>query len=385
MIQHFMIFLLFSFCVGAAAEENEAPTPAEIIIEMGNGKVVIESRGIDLDGVTLERLQTDILVHPKLVRQVTGEEPTRVTLSGDDIDILAREIHRHSEKQAEKIKKLLVKDLTANASVGLDDGDPTEGIGIPKGSDKVIFGDDFTVGPLESLNDVVVLGGHVTVAGNVQDLVVLGGSVQLLEGASVENLIVVGGKFEAALGAQIHGDKVLINEFNATQTIDRWMWSRVETFGNHLSHFFLAFLAALLGPWLLRKLVPNYLGRLRERQKQSWFRNIFFGLSLILVSLPLLLLLVISIVGILMIPAYSLGVVLLIMFGYAFAVEGLGLLFFKSRNFSTVAVALLSALIWVIIGLIPVLGFLVRLTLFSIAIAALVLALRESEIQPKNT
>lgn len=77
--------------------------------------------------------------------------------------------------------------------------------------DRVIFGDSVHVKKDETVRDLVVLGGSVVVEGTVTgDLVLMGGSAEVKEGARVRgDAVIFGGSLDIEKGARVDGEKVV--------------------------------------------------------------------------------------------------------------------------------------------------------------------------------
>src|SRR5262249_2539904 len=79
-----------------------------------------------------------------------------------------------------------------------------------RGLDRVVVGQSLTIGPDETIDRAVAVGGSVTVSGHVRrDVVAVGGSITLLPGARVEgDAVAVGGLVSIEEGATLEGDHV---------------------------------------------------------------------------------------------------------------------------------------------------------------------------------
>ena len=73
------------------------------------------------------------------------------------------------------------------------------------------LGSDYTLPAGESAQDVVIIAGNATIAGETQDLVVLAGTARLASTAVVDgDAVVVGGRMSVEDGATINGDLVVV-------------------------------------------------------------------------------------------------------------------------------------------------------------------------------
>jgi hypothetical protein len=80
------------------------------------------------------------------------------------------------------------------------------------GREVVRFGSDYTLGPGETVREVVVISGSASIQGRVErDLVVIGGPAELYETASVGgDFVVIGGNVTVSPGATVERDLVVV-------------------------------------------------------------------------------------------------------------------------------------------------------------------------------
>ncbi len=81
-------------------------------------------------------------------------------------------------------------------------------VATTRGEDRVVHGGDLVVGADETVHDVTVFGGSVTILGTATgNVTVLGGSASVKPGAHVVgNATAIGGSIDVADGAQVDGD-----------------------------------------------------------------------------------------------------------------------------------------------------------------------------------
>jgi uncharacterized RDD family membrane protein YckC len=263
-----------------------------------------------------------------------------------------------------------------------------EGHGRRGGNDAVMVGDDFVLKEGEVANDVVVVSGNATINGRVTgDLVVVGGKarvlgkvdgelVVILGSASLEaaaeigsDVTVVGGTLTREPGSKIDGTPHVVSrlgilpKFEALQsyTVNAlmqarpiapqvgWMWGIVGIF------LLLYLLIAVLFPRPIQACVDT----LEKRPIGSFF----MGILLFVLLAPLTFLLAVSVVGIPVIPFLFCAMIVAYLFGkvsvYRFAGTQVGRQFHVAIFQLPLVAFLIGALIFCLLYMIPVLGFLV--------------------------
>ncbi len=267
----------------------------------------------------------------------------------------------------------------------------------------VIIGSNLTLTTNESAREVVVIGGDVLLEGNVsRDVVVVGGKLDVrgrIGGGLVavltpttigpkasihQETVVVGGKLDISPGAKIRHQKVQFSftNFPGADTLTDWFRSGF-LLGRPLPHQFawawmLAFLILgfrLLVATLFAKPVASIVGVLDQRPAGSFFTGV---LSFVLFA-PVCALLVISVVGILVIPFLLCTIVLAIMLGKIAVHERIGMQIGNSTRLGSlrnpVPALIIGSLIVTLIYMIPVLGFLALGVITVQALGASILAI----------
>jgi uncharacterized RDD family membrane protein YckC len=263
-----------------------------------------------------------------------------------------------------------------------------QGHGSRRSNDAVMVGNDFVLKEGEVANDVVVISGNATINGRVSgDLVVVGGSakvlgkvdgelVVILGSASLEpaaeigsDVTVVGGTLTREPGSKIGGTPHVVSRlgilprFEALQkyTVNGpmmgrliapqvgWVWGVVGVF------VLIYLMIALLFPGPIRACIDT----LEKRPVGSFF----MGILLFVLFAPLTFLLVVSVVGIAVIPFLFCAMIIAFLFGkvsvYSFAGTQLGKQFNLSALQLPLVALLIGAVIFFLLYLIPVLGFLI--------------------------
>ena len=193
--------------------------------------------------------------------------------------------------------------------------------------DLVRFGSSITIDADEKIRgDVVAFGGNVDVAGYIEgDLAAIGGSVHLLDGARVDgDITTVGGRIDQDPGAIIGGEMVEVGSGitlpgswfgkehgKGWRDHPRWAFPTAGLLGGIVLWAFLVLLAALLFRDRLETMatvLPVYPGRAVLYGLAGIVLTPAALLAVVLVGVFVTVLLVITLVGILLIPAVWAGV-----------------------------------------------------------------------------
>ena len=288
--------------------------------------------------------------------------------------------------------------VTANASDDEDKGHVWHG-----GRDVVIVGNDFVLKEDEDAADVVVVFGNATIKGRVSgDVVVVAGSADVpgkIEGdlktvlgsvtlgadAEVKrDVAVVGGTLTREPGAKIGGRPTVVSTLGVVPNFEwlksyavhgvmkarpiapqvGWVWGVVGMF------LLIYLLIAILFPRPIQACVDT----LEKRPVGSFF----MGILLFVLLAPLTFLLAVSIVGIPVIPFLFCAMIVAFLFGkvsvYRFAGTQVG----KQFNLATfqlpLVAFLIGTLIFCLLYMIPVLGFLVWCAIVPFGMGAAALA-----------
>jgi hypothetical protein len=281
---------------------------------------------------------------------VARESGPRVVLRGDkrrivfdgDGEVLTEDI-RGIADEARQAAAEAVRDAQAEAQADRNAGgadDAGEG-GAKGGRDKVISG-DVTIGPGERWRDVVALRGNVRmgVGSSARQVTAVLGSVELEPGATVDREVVaVGGNVHVSSGAHVGADAVsvggevsidqggnvegqevsvsvpgiagLLGLASPAREASKGISAGLKI-GQALAKFVVFFLMGLL----LLTVVPARLDRVTASLTRSPVRDVLVGL-LGTVAMPVLtVLLVVTIVGILLVPVQAIAILIAGVLGY---------------------------------------------------------------------
>ncbi len=232
------------------------------------------------------------------------------------------------------------------------------------------------------VNDVIAIGGNITVWGRVENnLVAVGGSVILKPGSYVgEQVVVVGGDLVKDTSAEVAGriTQVYMPHFIPSLTNllrGGWiaLWAAISL---------LALLGFLGLAILLAALIPEHIGTAVNALEHSFMSMLLWGVLWTILIVPIAVLLAISIIGIILIPLEILLVALALIIGYIASAIFIGkniLLSFKKLSPPFVD-AILGILILFLIGFVPVVGPIIK-SLFLLAGFGAVLTTRFGTIK----
>ena len=219
-----------------------------------------------------------------------------------------------------------------------------------------------------TVNDVIVIDGHVTVLGRVErNVIVVAGAVFLKPDSYVGgDVIAVGGKVFQDPTAVVAGKitQVYVPIFIPMLTgIMHGGWIAVWTAVGALA--LLGFIGLAI---LLTALVPQHMGTIVCALEKSFFMMLLWGLLWTVLIAPVAILLAISIVGIVLIPLEMLLAALALILGYIAAAIFIGGRIFMSTKHFTVPFfsAIIGIAVLYLIGLVPVVGTIVKI-LFLVA------------------
>lgn len=172
----------------------------------------------------------------------------------------------------------------------------------------VLSGQDAVVPLGKEVENVAVFGADARISGRVRgEVVALGGSIYLESSAVVDGSVVaIGGSIEMAPGAKVYGEQIrlglgfLNGLWPTIGSFAPRFWKSSFTFGRFLSMIFLGGIAF----WLF----PKHIFVVAETVEDNPGKATLFGLLAYLALVPLTVTLVITILGIPLIPLLWLGV-----------------------------------------------------------------------------
>lgn len=182
---------------------------------------------------------------------------------------------------------------------------------ISLSGDQTLFAHQNIVIPSnETIDHIVEIGGNVTLAGSVHEIIVVGGNLHIAKTAHVRDLVlVIGGTITQDKGAkvtdelfQIASTHELINNLLVTGSFLFGLWFL------RLSFSLLIFLLPIVTVFLLKHQLEPFETKIR----QEFVRTLLIGIATSLLFFAIVFLLLLSLIGI---PLLVLMVLLLIIFG----------------------------------------------------------------------
>ena len=233
----------------------------------------------------------------------------------------------------------------------------------------VKFGKDVIVEEWESVKSVVVFGGALTINGRVEeDAVAIGGSISLAPGAEVGgDAVVIGGTVTKPTNAKITGDVVEIG--------GAWLGNSIKGAAAQTpliaaSFAILSAIAMLVLLVVLAALFPKQIEKALAVVEKEWLKSFGFGVLGLILIVPIIIGLIISLLGIPLIPIFFLIAVAGYIMGYVVVAGCIGRRIFKSfkpKKAKPLALeVLLGAVVILLVGIVPFVGWLAK----SLAILA---------------
>lgn len=305
----FIVFFLLGHSLWAEA----------LRIEVGGGRLSLHIESGDRKEI--EKIERELLIDEDLASIVMGNHALSISidtkdLEGEDlkegIKVLLTE-KRVSAHFKEALKALIQEKLepqvsTRNRKIRKDWGDQ-EDREDREGRQHVVLGSQhLTVEESEFFEEVVVIGGgRVDIYGEVDHLVVIGGNVHIHKGGVVEDLVTIGGYVQKAPGSKVNGDFINIgpfthlNEFSDSMKVFGTLMDLMEGRARLIFIIF-EMLVIILMLWLCIYLYPSLHRRTQELITQSPGWDLLYSLLYILLLGPMVILLLVSVIGIPLLP-----------------------------------------------------------------------------------
>ena len=209
-----------------------------------------------------------------------------------------------------------------------------------------------------TVNEVVAIGGDVTVFGKVQGSVVaVGGSVILKPKSYVaQQVVVVGGDIIKDPSAQVAGriTQIYMPHFIPSfTTFLKGGWITLWATISMLALF--GFLGLAI---LLVALLPEQIGTAVNALESSFLIMVLWGILWIILIVPVAVLLAVSIIGVVLIPVEMLLIVIALILGYISSAIFIGknILLAFSKVSPPFVDAILGIIILFVVGFLPVIG-----------------------------
>jgi len=251
-------------------------------------------------------------------------------------------------------------------------------------------GRDLVVEEGQTVNNVAVLGGQITVSGLVeQNVLAVAGSVVLTNKAVVRGkVIVLGGIVAKGSGSMVFGDITEVNSSTLSQALQSAMRGELEGWSLILNVISLCFFAIILIIALIMTLLlPRPLTLITGTIENNCFKSFFWGVLATLATVPFFMLLAVSIIGIFLIPLVFTAMLLAVIVGFIASGAILGnamisRIFRGYRRSLTKETLVGLCLLW-LLGWMPLyIGMLIKAFAITIGLGGVVLALTGKTVRP---
>jgi len=251
-------------------------------------------------------------------------------------------------------------------------------------------GRDLVVEEGQTVNNVAVLGGQITVSGLVeQNVLAVAGSVVLTNKAVVRGkVIVLGGIVAKGSGSMVFGDITEVNSSTLSQALQSAMRGELEGWSLILNVISLCFFAIILIIALIMTLLlPRPLTLITGTIENNGFKSFFWGVLATLATVPFFMLLAVSIIGIFLIPLVFTAMLLAVIVGFIASGAILGnamisRIFRGYRKSLTKETLVGLCLLW-LLGWMPLyIGMLIKAFAITIGLGGVVLALTGKTVRP---
>lgn len=237
----------------------------------------------------------------------------------------------------------------------------------------VRVGGDVVIEGGREVEDVVAIGGDIEVFGDVDgDAVAVGGSITVFSNGYIDgNAVSVGGHIHIEEGGIIDGDLVEVQDLVSTFIPLKWdNWG--EFYWAFRLFSFIGFIALAM---VLILFLPKQITAVSDSVEVQPLRTIFFGILGFVLIVPVIISLVLSVIGIVLIPLFCLIIILAILFGYLAVGRLIGKRVFIALDSASRPI-LLEGLVGLVllglIGMIPVVGWFVKLLVYLIGFGGVI-------------
>tara|TARA_R110000868_G_scaffold31675_2_gene116031 strand:- start:16951 stop:17808 length:858 start_codon:yes stop_codon:yes gene_type:complete len=172
----------------------------------------------------------------------------------------------------------------------------------------IIYGNDFTVKKNETFNNITVLGGNLDLEGTItNNVTVFGGDLTITRNAKINGAInIFGGKIITESGVQLpknYNTTTLPDELKKLATSPKMLFSGITAYNLfkinlNITKHLLFLVLGMLCIWFFEKNIISMVAGVKKHPIKSFS----FGLLAWILFIPILILLIISLLGIPLIP-----------------------------------------------------------------------------------
>lgn len=330
----------------------------QLVISANKGRIELQDNA---SGLSPEELAAVRTYAERRIRRTPFQNEGRVQIiikakMLEDLRNELRGIDIADSREVDRAMTRVWADREADRAPGSDEEIPA----------KVIIGQQFTIDGTDAFGDVVAIGSKGVVRGRVGNLVMIGSDVEVAANARVsESLVVIGSQTRIDPNALVRGEEVRVSLPRA------WGWGTWHSLGSYwgsdiverdlswrarISWTFSSWLAAVALGVLYIYLVPAFHDQCRRYLVEH--RGVSLGLGMLgfLAVTPVTLLLILTILGIILVPIFLIVCAVLVALGHFTVGAAIGGLFrFKVRQAAFWELAA-GLLVLKIIGLVPWIG-----------------------------
>ena len=243
----------------------------------------------------------------------------------------------------------------------------------------VKIGSDVIIEEGTKVRNVLAIGGQITIDGIVENHVVsIGGSIVLTRTAVVGGSVFsLGGIIVRGRGAEVHGTLTEINTDDISETITKALSEEWEGWSWIFAIVSLSiFLGVLLVTILTVLLIPKPIRIISSSVKERPFKVTAWGLTGLVLVVPLAVLLAISVIGIVLIPLEMAIVLFAVLLGFIAVSQLVGRKLFtvlKRHDQSLMRETMWGLIILWLIGWIPYVGWMIKVCAIVLGLGGVLL------------
>lgn len=350
----------------------------EVTVVIEQGRVNLETQQSDL---TPEEAEAVTAYLQKQVNESPFARGGRVTvvLKEETVADLKREIRQVDIKDEQKVGAAL--DRTWRQIERSHGTAEKPHRGGDSDSSRIVVGNEFTIGSDERLENLVVVGSTGVVSGQIENLVMIGSDVQVTDSAEVsDSLVSIGSRTRVNPNARILAEEVRVelpSDWSAWgREIERSL-SEPMNIGIGTKIFLelitLVMIFALGSLYLY--LFPAFHQRTMRYFMEKKGASFGYGLLGYLAFVPAMLLLVITLIGILLIPIFVSAYTLCAIVGYVTSASFVGKKAGANWTSNPYATLAIGVVLLRVIGWLPLIGALVLGILTTMGFGAVLVEL----------
>jgi len=198
---------------------------------------------------------------------------------------------------------------------------------VQSGNSYIAFGNDVTVDENSQADRAVSVGGSVSVLGHVRgDAVSVGGSVYLGPDSRVDgNVVAIGGTVEREPGSQVGGEVTIVDAGGLKSWVERLPSQGLASISDVWGSIgWASSLAFFLVALIITAVMPASIGSISYQIEHSTGKSVFWALLGPALIFPVGILLFVSLVGIVLIPALVILFCCALILGYVAVAQLVG-------------------------------------------------------------